>query len=222
MSTILTFRPGPSLPMPAGTLLVRADLVMTQMPGPGGFSIIIEAAGKAAARIISVGLPDTRTSELAHMLASEIGHVVGANRALLLVRSRHAEKLLIASFAQCKLIRIIGQSPLAVADATRLAHVAATRAALKAQPWRETSDNVLVNDDELDPASAADQQRLRDAICHLVQTDDAGLAATTFREAAQTLIDAATAADAASLERRKQMLVGRDLPRAISGRHTLP
>lgn len=137
MSSLLSFAPGWNLKIPAGTILVRADVVMHRRPGPGGYCAIIEAPDLKDIVIIRGGEHDSNTERMIHLLATRLSEEIGGNRAVVMTRSAPMHQRFGGFFKPYKMIRLIGHSPLAVSDATRHAAVMAERSTFKTKPHSE-------------------------------------------------------------------------------------
>ncbi len=127
MSSLLTNAPGWNIDVPAGTMLIRADVVMNQRPGAGGFAAIIEAKDLPETILIRGGTPDTTTDGMARVLIAKLAQEIRGNRAVVLTRNEPIGQILATAFKPFKMIRMLGNSPAAVADATRHAAVMAER-----------------------------------------------------------------------------------------------
>ncbi|QAY80207.1 hypothetical protein [Sphingosinicella sp. BN140058] len=125
--SLLTFPPGWNLDIPAGTLLIRADVVMNTRPGAGGYCAIIEASDVKDLTLLRGGEPESDTEKMMRFLAVRLAEEIGGNRALVLTRGRVAQQALAEAFKPWKMIRFLGHSNAAVADATRHAAVMAER-----------------------------------------------------------------------------------------------
>src|SRR3546814_2168422 len=69
MSHRLSFPPGWNLEIPAGTMLIRVDVVMNSRPGAGGYCAIIEAADLQDIIILRGGEPESDTLRMMKLLA---------------------------------------------------------------------------------------------------------------------------------------------------------
>ncbi len=134
---LLSFPPGWNLKVPVGTVLVRVDVVMNTRPGAGGYAAILEAADQKESVLLRGGIPETNTEHMIKMLGIRLAEEIQGNRAVILTRSSIMYSSLSMVFKPYKLIRLLGNSPLAVADATRHAHVMAERALCREEASEE-------------------------------------------------------------------------------------
>lgn len=127
MSHLLTYPPGWNLDVPAGTYVIRADVVMNTRPGAGGYCAILEASDLPEIVLLRGGHPSTDTKTMLKTLAKKLAEEIRGNRAVVLCRTQVIQQELAGVFKPYKMIRILGNSPIAVADATRHAAVMAER-----------------------------------------------------------------------------------------------
>lgn len=189
---LLSYPAGWDLSVPAGTLLVRIDVVMTTRPGAGGFCAIIEAADLKENIIIRSGHPDTDTERMMNALALRLAEEMQGNRAVILTRTQTMVQTLGAIFKPYKMIRMLGHSPLAVCDATRHAHVMAERARLT----NEVSDDRLMiarfESSKEDFSENQDTKTVHAALRHLIhKVGFSDLKNTAVQKASQDLLNAA-------------------------------
>lgn len=128
MSGLLTFAPGWNLKVPAGTVVVRADVVMNQRPGAGGFAAVIESSDGSETILLRGGSPDTDTDAMIIALITELAREIRGSRAVVMTRNAPIGKAVSAAFKRFKMVRMVLNAPIAVSDATRHAHVMAERA----------------------------------------------------------------------------------------------
>lgn len=127
MSSLLTFPPGWKLKIPAGTMLIRTDIVMNTRPGAGGYCALIEAADLKEIVLIRGGESETDTLRMMKLLAVRLAEEIQGNRAVIISRNQLVQESLGDVFKPYKMIRFLANSALAVADATRHAAVMAER-----------------------------------------------------------------------------------------------
>lgn len=203
MNPLLSFPPGWNLNVPAGTLLIRADVVMNQRPGPGGYAAIIEAADVSETKLLRGGIPDATTDDLIKRMVRHLAHEIKGNRAVVLTRSPAIGAEIATIFKKFKMIRMVLNSPLAVADATRHAAVMAERA----DQTKEVNDEQLISEryaKSEDYSEAQDTGVVHEAIQRLIDTvKDVNLNNSSVSSAAQSLLDAA---EGSRLARQRQAL----------------
>lgn len=203
MNPLLTFAPGWNLKVPAGTLLIRADVVMNQRPGPGGYAAIIEAADVSETTLLRGGIPDATTDDLIRKMVWHLAREIKSNRAVIITRSPAIGNEIASIFKRFKMIRMALNSPLAVADATRHAAVMAERC----DQTKESHDEQLISErfaKSEDFSEAQDTGLVHDAIQKLLDAvKQANLNNTSISSAAQELLDAA---EGARLARQRQAL----------------
>src|SRR3546814_13976560 len=68
---LLSFPPGWNLEIPAGTMLIRVDVVMSSRPGAGGYCAIIEAADLQDIIILRGGEPESDTLRMMKLRSEE-------------------------------------------------------------------------------------------------------------------------------------------------------
>jgi hypothetical protein len=211
MSNLVTHAPGWNLDVPAGTLVVRADVHMNQRPGAGGFAAILEAADWKESILIRGGHPDTTTDQMIADLVRELSHEIRGNRAVVITRSKPIGQAMSNVFKPYRMIRLLGNSPLAVADATRHAAVMAERAQGTRKEQRdrlmtaryESSEHYSENQDTATVHNAI--QAL------LLAINDADLSKPSVVHAAQELLDAAEGAQRAKLREALGSLTANDI-----------
>lgn len=137
MSHLLTFSPGWTLPVPAGTMLVRLDIAFKVRPGAGGFALILEAADLDELILVRGSVPHAHTEELVACALANLASEIGANRALILTRNHFVAQQISDQLKPFRMLRILASHPLAVADATRHAAIMAERADYTTNPETE-------------------------------------------------------------------------------------
>ena len=203
MNPLLTFAPGWNLNVPAGTLLIRADVVMNQRPGPGGYAAIIEASDVSDTILLRGGIPDGTTDDLIRKMVRQLAHEIKGNRSVIITRSPAIGAELSSLFKKFKMIRMVLNSPLAVADATRHAAVMAERA----DQTKSTSDEQLISERFMkseDYSEAQDAGIVHEAIQKLLDAvKGANLDNSSISAAAQEVLNTA---EGARLARQKKAL----------------
>lgn len=189
--SLFSFAPGWNLQVPAGTVLVRADVVMHRRPGAGGYCAVIEAADQKDVVVIRGGDPNSDTERMIHLLGTRLSDEIHGNRAVILTRTAPMHQRFGSYFKPFKMIRLIGHSPLAVADATRHAAVMAERSRYVEDPPFERFE---ISRYEINPEEHNEKQdtsTVHDALQTLltmVSHDD--LRRPSVQKAAQDFLDA--------------------------------
>lgn len=165
---LLTFPSGWNLNVPAGTLLIRVDVVMDTRPGAGGYCAIIEASDLMENLLIRGGEPESSTDRIIKILASRLAEEIGPNRAMILTRNEPVYQALNGIFQSFKMIRIMGHSPLAVCDATRHAHVMAERSKYLKEPHEERFYTTIFKPNKEEFSENQDVKTVHDAVQHLM------------------------------------------------------
>lgn len=213
MNPLLTFAPGWNLEVPAGTLLIRADVVMNQRPGAGGFAAIIEAADLAETVLVRGGIPDGTTDDLIRILIGRLASEIRGNRAVVITRSPVIGRELGTIFKKFKMVRLMLNSPLAVADATRQAAVMAERA----ERTRETHLDRLLSsryEPSEDHSDVQDTGIVHNAIQTLLKAvNGADIENSSVEKAAQGLLDAAETARLVRQREALRILTANDIPK---------
>lgn len=214
MSNLVTFAPGWNLDVPAGTLLVRADVHMNQRPGAGGFAAILEAADWKETILIRGGHPDTDTDKMIAELIRELAHEIRGNRAVVITRSKPIGQAMSQVFKPYRMIRLLGNSPLAVADATRHAAVMAERAqgTRKRQSDRLMTGRYGPNEHYSENQDVGTVHNAIQALLTAIKDDD--LEKPGVLHAAQELLDAAEGAQKAQLGKALRSLTANDIGKA--------
>jgi hypothetical protein len=212
---LLSFPIGWNLEVPAGTLLIRVDVVMNTRPGAGGYCAIIESADMKENVLIRGGEPETSTDRLMKVLAVRLAEEIRGNRAVILTRSKPMFDAMFDVFKPFKMIRLLAHSPLAVSDATRHAHVMAERSLHRGKPHEERFgiSRFEVSEEEFNPNQ--DTNTLHAALQHLISTVGfANANSEKVREASQEVMDAA---EHELSTRQKEVIrkqTSNDIPRA--------
>lgn len=213
MSALLTFAPGWNLDVPAGTMLIRADVVMNQRPGAGGFAAIIEAKDLPETILIRGSTPDTTTDGMHKLLVAKLAHEIKGNRAVILTRNRPTGQALATAFKAFKMVRMLGNSPAAVADATRHAAVMAERAERTQQDHFDRLQSLRYEPSE-HYSENQDVGSVHSAIQNLLQVISADdLRKPEVAKAAQKVLDAEKAARDARLREALRGLTANDVPK---------
>lgn len=213
MTPLLTFAPGWNLEVPAGTLLIRADVVMNQRPGAGGFAAIIEAADLTETVLVRGGIPDGTTDDLIKMLIGRLAVEIKGNRAVVITRSPPVGRELSTVFKRFKMIRMVLNSPLAVADATRHAAVMAERAERTKEAHMDRLLSARYEPSE-DHSETQDTGIVHSAIQTLLRAvSGADLSKNDVSEAAQGVLDAAEKARLVRQRQTIQSLTANDIPK---------
>src|SRR3546814_19558976 len=105
MSHLLSFPPGWNLEIPAGTMLIRVDVVMNSRPGAGGYCAIIEAADLQDIIILRGGEPESDTLRLMKLLAVRLAEEIKGNSAVVINRNQLAQQKFAEVFTTFKMIR---------------------------------------------------------------------------------------------------------------------
>lgn len=214
MSALLTFAPGWNHDVPAGTMLIRADVVMNQRPGAGGFCAIIEAKDLQETILIRGGTPDTTTEDMIRAMVSMMATEIKGNRAVIFTRSQPIGNLVATAFKPFKMVRMILNSPLAVSDATRQAHVMAERAE---RTNGDHYDRLLSARYEPSEhySEAQDVVTVHTAIQNLLKAvAGADLKNPSVVKASQSVVDAAEGARVAKVREAIRGLTANDIPKA--------
>lgn len=214
MSNLLTFAPGWNLDVPAGTLLVRADVHMNQRPGAGGFAAILEAADWKETILIRGGHHETTTDGMISDLIRELSHEIKGNRAVVITRSRPIGQAMSQVFKPYRMIRLLGNSPLAVADATRHAAVMAERSQITRRMHRDRliTERYGPNESYSENQDVGTVHAAIQALLLAVGDDD--LTKPSVIHAAQELLDAAEGAQKAQLRQALRSLTANDIKKA--------
>lgn len=202
MSHLLSFPPGWNLEIPAGTMLIRVDIVMNSRPGAGGYCAIIEASDLHDIVILRGGQPETETLRMMKLLAVRLAEEIKGNRAVIITRNQLAQESIAEVFKPYKMIRFLANSPLAVADATRHAAVMAERVQIrttlpfdhelymKPQDERLLVSRYVANSEEF--SENQDVRPLQSAMQHLLSNVKfEALNSQRVVEASQAVLDAA-------------------------------
>lgn len=189
---LLSYPSGWNLDVPAGTVLVRVDVVMNTRPGAGGFCAILEAADFKENILIRGCHPETDTERLMNILALRLAEEIQGNRAVILARTQTMLQTLGSVFKPYKMIRMLGHSPLAVCDATRHAHVMAERARNTNQFDEERLMIARFEPNKEEFSENQDTKTVHSALHHIIQrVGFADLKSKTAQKAVQDLLDAA-------------------------------
>jgi hypothetical protein len=212
MSNLLTFPPGWNLNIPAGTMLIRVDVVMNSRPGAGGYCAIIEASDLTETVLIRGGEPETDTVRIMKVLAVRLAEEIQGNRAVIITRNSLVKETLAEVFKPYRMIRYLANSPVAVADATRHAAVMAERVQqrtmlpaghelyMKPHDERHLVAHHVENSEDFHESQ--DTQHVHSALQHLVsEVGFDSLKSKRVLEASQAVIDAS------ERERQTQQIV---------------
>lgn len=213
MNPLLTFAPGWNVDIPAGTMLIRADVVLNRRPGPGGFAAVIEAKDVAETIIIRGSTPDTTTDAMIAALITELAKEIRGNRAVVLTRSQPIGEAMIKAFKPFKMIRLLGYMPVAVSDATRHAAVMAERAE---RTGTDHFDRLLDARYERSEhySESQDSSTVHAAIQSLVRTvSTTDLKRPEVAKAAQHVLDSAEEHRTARLKEALRGLTANDIPK---------
>jgi hypothetical protein len=224
MSGLLTFPPGWNLDIPAGTMLIRADVVMNTRPGAGGYCAILEARDLKDIVLIRGGEPETDTVRLMKILALRLAEEIQGNRAVIMTRNYLVQQSLAEVFKPYKMIRFLANSPLAVADASRHAAVMAERSLhrttlayadelyMKPHNERMLVARYEINGEEFNENQ--DVKTVHAALQHLVNTVGFGdLDSQRVKDAAQAVVDAAEFERLTHQEHAIRALTANDIPK---------
>jgi hypothetical protein len=224
MSHLLSFPPGWNLEIPAGTMLIRVDVVMNSRPGAGGYCAIIEAADLQDIVILRGGEPETDTLRMMKLLAVRLAEEIKGNRAVIITRNQLAQQKLAEVFKPFKMIRFLANSPLAVADATRNAAVMAERVQIRTtlpfhhEQYMKPHDERLlvspfvVNSEEYNENQ--DVAPLQSALQHLVtNVSFDALGSKRVVDACQNVLDAAEQERLVSHKSVLQKITANDIPK---------
>src|SRR3546814_16272016 len=88
MSHLLSFPPGWNLEIPAGTMLIRVDVVMNSRPVAGGYCAIIEAADLQVVIILRGGEPEADTLRLLKLLSVRHAEEIKGNHAVVITTNQ--------------------------------------------------------------------------------------------------------------------------------------
>lgn len=215
MSDLLTNPPGWNIDVPAGTFLIRADVVMNRRPGPGGYAAIFEAKDLQETLLIRGGIPDTTTDDAIVALISRMASVIGSNRAVIFTRNAPVHEALSARFKPFRMIRMVGYHNHVVADATRHAAVMAERASLtKKEEFEEFGIARYHASEEYSPGQ--DVATLHKAVQTIADRADLdGVESPNVRKAIQDLLDASENERVRRLNDAVRSITANDIPRRI-------
>lgn len=215
MSGLLTFAPGWNLKVPAGTVVVRADVVMNQRPGAGGFAAVLESSDSSETVLLRGGSPDTDTDAMIITLITELAKEIRGNRAVIMTRSPPIGKAVSAAFKRFKMVRMVLSVPMAVSDATRHAHVMAERAQ---GTNRDHLDRLMFSrfEPSEDHADNQDSGAVHAAIQTLLKsTSGANVNDPSVVKAAQAYMDACHAEVKARESDLLRSLTANDVPKRV-------
>jgi hypothetical protein len=215
MSGLLTFAPGWNLKVPAGTVVVRADVVMNQRPGAGGFAAVVESSDSQETVLLRGGSPDTDTEAMIMVLITELAKEIRGNRAVVMTRNQPIGRAVSDAFKRFKMVRMVLNAPLAVSDATRHAHVMAERAQ---GTRRDHHDRLLFSkfEPKEDRTDNQDSGGVHAAIQTLINaTDGANVNSEAVRKASQAYMDACHVEVKAKEQELLRSLTANDVPRRV-------
>lgn len=217
MSDLLTNPPGWNIDVPAGTYLIRADVVMNRRPGPGGYAAIFEAKDLSETKIIRGGIPDTTTDDAIQTLIAKMADVIGANRAVIFTRNAPIHEAMATKFKPFKMIRMLGYHNHVVADATRHAAVMAERASCKRKDEFETFAIARYHRSE-EYSPGQDVMTMHKAVQVIADKADLdGVSSPAVQQAMQDLLDAAEKERVSRLNEVVRSITANDIPRRIKG-----
>lgn len=224
MSHLLSFPAGWNLDVPAGTMVVRVDVVMNSRPGAGGYCAIIEASDLQDVVILRGGEPESETLRMMKLLAVRLAEEIQGNRAVIITRNQLAKEALAEVFKPFKMIRFLANSPLAVADATRNAAIMAERVQIRTSLPFDHELYMKPHDERLlvsryipnseDYNDNQDVKPLQAAIQHLVS--NVGFDALNSKrvvEASQAVIDAAEEERLVNHQATLKKITASDIPK---------
>lgn len=215
MNGLLSYHPGWTLEVPAGTLFIRADVVMNTRPGAGGYSAVLEARDMQELILLRGGEPDTSTERMIQILAVRLAQEIKGNRAVILTRNLPIQQGLADIFKRYNMIRVLGHSPMAVSDTTRHAAVMAERCQILGQ---RHEDRFLISRHEPNDEDFNENQDVKSvhaALQHLVKTVGVNdLNNPVVQKAAQDLLDAAERERLAIQKKAIRKLTAHDIPKA--------
>jgi hypothetical protein len=213
MTPLLSYAPGWNLDVPAGTLVIRCDVVMNQRPGAGGYAAILEAADMMETILLRGGIPDGTTDDLVNLLVTRLAAEIRGNRAVILTRSPIIGTMLGKVFKQYRMIRMVLNMPLAVADATRHAAVMAERS----EHLREFHEDRLLSARYAPCEEHSDNQDsglVHAALQNLLKTvSGANLNKEEVQKASQNALDAVEAARVSRLRQTLRTNTANDIPK---------
>jgi hypothetical protein len=229
MSHLLSFAPGWNLDVPAGTFLVRADIVMNTRPGAGGYCAILEASDLPDIILLRGAQPATDTASLLKLLSVRLADEIGRNRAVVVVRTPLIQQQLAGVFKPYKMIRFLGNSPLAVADATRHAAVMAERGLHRSTLGPSAAEYMQPVEERLltarfQPRSEEFHEGQDSSTLHAAMNDLLGkigvgdLSRPEVQKAAQAVLDAAEQQRIVQQQDAIRKLTANDIPRVTKER----
>ena len=163
MSGLLVDTIGRDASIPANTLVILFDIAFVSRPGPGGYAAIIAEGEEAEIKVLRGALPEATTSALLAEALAKLAPEIGRKRALFVVRTPEIADLLTNRLKDFKLLRVLGNSPLAVCEATRHASVIAERTWHTRKAIAETF-RVTAEIDQLDENALKDLGPIRVAL----------------------------------------------------------